>query len=283
MGDKTGFGDRMKGYEAAEAARRFMPLLPICVRLDGKRFSKWTQGLARPYDERLSRLMVAVTVDLVTQTSAAIGYTQSDEISLVLYSEDPTKRVYHDGRVQKINSVLAASATARYNRLARELLPERAEQPAIFDCRCWAVPTLEEAVNTLLWRELDATKNSVSMAARHYYPHETLHGLDGRAMQELLHQEGVNWNDYPAFFKRGTFVRRRAVTRAFSAEELEALPERHAARSDPDLVVTRHLVEPMEMPPFSKVTNRVGVVFRGEAPGVASPPPAAQEGTLRGP
>lgn len=79
-------------------------------------------------------------------------------------------------------------------------------------------------------------------------------------------QKGVNWNDYPAFFKRGTFVLRRTVERRFTAEELAVLPERHAARSNPDLLIARSEVRAVELPPFGKVTNRVGVLFNGEEP-----------------
>ena len=112
MTDKTAFGDRMKLYERMEAGRRFMPRLPICVRLDGKGFSKWTRGLARPYDPRLSALMEHVATRLVEETQAVIGYTQSDEISLVFYTADPKAQVFFDGRIQKMTSVLAAMTTA---------------------------------------------------------------------------------------------------------------------------------------------------------------------------
>ncbi len=77
------FGDRMKLYEAVESDRRFMPLLPVCARLDGKRFSKFTEGLARPYDKRMADLMCKTAAYLVEETNANIGYTQFDEISLV--------------------------------------------------------------------------------------------------------------------------------------------------------------------------------------------------------
>ena len=69
-------GDRMKMYEQAEAGRRAMPLLPLCVRLDGRGFSRWTRDLDRPYDVRLQRLMVATTEALVQETGALVGYTQ---------------------------------------------------------------------------------------------------------------------------------------------------------------------------------------------------------------
>lgn len=85
---KDDMGDRLKSYEGVEADRRGMPFLPLCIRLDGKGFSKWTAKLRRPFDERLSTLMKDVTKHLVAVTNARIGYTQSDEISLVLMQDE---------------------------------------------------------------------------------------------------------------------------------------------------------------------------------------------------
>lgn len=263
-------GARMKAYEAHETQRRFLEGLPVVVRLDGKRFSRWTHGLARPYDDRLSGLMVDTARHLVEETGACIGYTQSDEISLILEAprsaDGKDGDVFLHGRVQKLTSILASMGTAFFNLRLPGRIPERAERPALFDCRAFVVPHREEAANVLLWRELDATKNSLSMAARHHYPHAALLNKSSAEQHELLHEVGVNWNDYPAFFKRGTFVQRRKVSRPFSAQELAELPEKHAARSNPGLVVERTVVQTIEMPPFRKVTNRVAVVFDGAEP-----------------
>ncbi|MBX2802475.1 MAG: tRNA(His) guanylyltransferase Thg1 family protein [Myxococcales bacterium] len=265
-------GDRMKEYEGREAQRRFLPQLPICVRIDGKRFSRWTKGLARPFDPRLSETMIATTERLVEETGAVVGYTQSDEISLVLFSADPKSQTYLDGRVQKLCSILASLTTATFNQECRQAMPERAERPALFDCRAWTVPTRHEAANALLWRERDATKNSLSMAAREHYSHRELHGKGSDVLHELLYQAGVNFNDYPAFFKRGTFVQRRSVSTPFTPEQLEALPPKHQARTTPDLVVTRTEIRRLDMPPFNRVLNRVEVVFEGADPVTESAP-----------
>lgn len=107
------------------------------------------------------------------------------------------------------------------------------------------------------------------MAARALYSHAELQDKSGSQMQELLFQKGVNWNDYPGFFKRGTFVMRKAMNRRFTEAELAELPPRHAARLDPDLVVSRAEVQPIELPSFGKVLNRVGVLFDGEEARVA--------------
>jgi len=259
-------GDRMKLYEGRETLRTAMPGLPVVVRLDGKTFSKWTRGLQRPYDPRLSLLMVEVTKELVRETGAVIGYTQSDEITLVMPVPGQETEPWLGGKFQKIVSITAAMATAHFNLRVAEVIPEKRGVRAYFDSRAWAVPSEQEAANAVLWRELDASKNSISMAARHYYSHKELHKKSGSEMQDMLHEKGVNWNDYPDFFKRGVFVRRVVEERKLAPEELESLPERHAARQNPDLVFTRSSVEVLPMPPFMKVVNRVGVIFHGQEP-----------------
>lgn len=260
------FSTRMKLYENQEAGRRLMPLLPMCLRLDGNNFSKFTRGLGRPYDKRLSDLMVALTNYLVAETGATIGYTQSDEISLVCFSDNFKSQVYFDGRVQKVESILAAKASVFFNKHLADFLPEKAEQSPVFDCRVWNVPNKAEAANVLLWREQDATRNSITMAAHEYYSHSQLFKKSTKEMQALLLEKDVNWNDYPAFFKRGSFIQKRKVLRKFSVDELERLPERHEARTNPDLQVERTEFVRIDMPPFGQVTNRVGVVFDGEEP-----------------
>ncbi len=261
-------GARMKEYESREAGRRFIPLLPVCARIDGKCFSNFTRGLERPFDKRLSDLMCETTAYLVGETQAEMGYAQSDEISLVWYSADYESKIFFDGRIQKINSVLAAMASAYFNRKLETAIPEKTGELPTFDCRVWQVPTLTEAANVFLWRELDATKNSISMAARCFYSHKELHKKSSNEMQELLFQKGVNWNDYPAFFKRGTFVQKRKVARKFTAEEIEKLPPEHEARKNPDLVFERAEMCYLDMPPFGKVTNREAVIFQGVEPRV---------------
>jgi tRNA(His) guanylyltransferase len=264
-------GDRMKQYEMAEAGRRAPPDLPILVRLDGKAFHTFTKGLERPFDPRLHALMDATTRHLVKESGALLGYTQSDEISLIFYNASPRAETFLGGRFQKLTSILAAMATAFFNRRLAQELPEKGDRLALFDCRAWVVPSLEEAANTLLWREQDARKNSVAMAAQHHISHTDLQGKSTREQQELLLQRhGVDWNDYPARSQRGAWFHRVEVTRTFTSDELEQLPPRHAARADPELQVVRHDIRALELPAFNLVQNRVGVIFHGEAPVTAS-------------
>jgi tRNA(His) 5'-end guanylyltransferase len=266
------FGDRMKLLESAEAGRRLMPLLPALARLDGKGFSRFTHGMERPFDKRMSDLMVETTKYLVQETNAVCGYCQSDEITLAWYSDDYNSQIYFDGKIQKMVSTLAAKCSVIFNRMLPDFLPqEYAERLPTFDCRVWNVPTLSEATNCFLWRENDATKNSISMAARHYFSHKSLDSKNGSEMQEMLWKEhGVNWNNYPDFFKRGTYVQRKKSVRKFTIEELELLPKLHEARKNPELLIERSDVMVVAMPKLSSVANRVNVIFFGEDPKVES-------------
>ncbi len=258
-------GDRMKGYENAECDRRLMPLVPIMARVDGRAFHSFTRGFERPYDLTMSRCMVETALYLAKETNASMAYTQSDEITLCWHSSDTKSQVWFDGRVAKMTSQLAAHATLRFNRI---IPPHWALRNPTFDARVWAVPTRTEGANVFVWREQDATKNRISMAASSYYSPKELHGKSGSQKQEMLFTKGVNWNDYPAFFKRGTYVQRRVVMKKFTTDELDALPPMHEARKNPDLLVERSDWQELIMPIFTTITNREAVIFEGALPQV---------------
>ena len=221
--DSDDLGNRMKLYEGIEANRILIPQLPVVVRLDGKAFHSFTKGLKRPYDERFSNLMIETTEHLVDKTNARIGYCQSDEISLVLYLDDFNSEPIFGGRICKLTSIISSMCTAWFNSRIRAYIPEKENLLAYFDCRVWNVPNLTEAANVLVWRELDATKNAISMAAQSMFSHKQLQNKNGSQMQEMMHEKGVNFNNYPAFFKRGTYVRRVTKKIPFSAEEKKTL------------------------------------------------------------
>lgn len=263
MGDDL--GDRMKAYEARETERRFLPMLPVYARIDGRNFSGFTRDFRRPFDEHMHRAMVQTTSLLVGKTHAKIGYTQSDEINLVWMGERYDGGIFFDGKVLKMASVLASLATAAF---CREMSGHMDRLPH-FDCRVFQLPNRTEAANVFLWRELDATKNAISMAARSVYSHKALDHKNGAEMQEMLFAKGVNFNDYPVSFKRGTFVRRITVERPFTAEELERIPEKH--RPVADALVTRSQIVPLDMPKFATVTNREAVIFDGAEPALIIP------------
>lgn len=270
MTQKDSLGDRMKELEDREMGRRLMPMLPSVARLDGRSFHRFCRDLARPYDERLSRAMTALTEWLAQRYNANCAYTQSDEISLGWYdySEDRYGEPLFDGRVLKLCSALAADASVKFNKMLPQYLPEKTEHSPTFDCRIWNTPNLTESANSFLWRELDAARNSIQMAARAVFSHNACMNKSTSELQEMLFiEKGINWNDYPGFFKRGTFITRRRLQIPFSAEEIENLPPLHQARTDPDFTVERWVYHTWaDLPRFSTIKNRERFLFAGEEP-----------------
>lgn len=213
MAFQDSLGDRMKSYEFPDTQRKAFKGQPIVARLDGKAFHTFCKGLKRPFDERLSKLMIRVTSFLVDRFNANIGYTQSDEITLVWFADSTSSTEYvFDGRFQKMDSLIAAACTAKFNQELETFIPEKAAELPIFDCRSFVVPNLLEAYHSVLWRQQDCTKNAISMAAQSMFSHKSLQGQNGSQMQERMWAEkGVNFNEYPAAFRRGTFARRVKV------------------------------------------------------------------------
>lgn len=202
-------GSRMKSYESIETMQKFPPNSILCVRIDGRSFSKFTRGLARPYDTRLSTLMIETMKYIVEEHKCLIGYTQSDELNFVLLNKYEALCDF-DAKKQKLISAMASSATAYFNAHLSEYIPEKVGGVLPrFDCRIWAVPSEAEASNAILWREQDAIKNSISMLAQHHFSHKELQGVNTGLMKDmLLTQRDIRWDDQPKFFKSGTYAKR---------------------------------------------------------------------------
>lgn len=253
------FGDRMKGYEAAEDTR-LDPALPIYVRLDGRSFSRFTRGMERPFDPRMTEAMIQAAQHLVGALHPRIGYVQSDEISLLWQTDRPEAEPLFGARSLKLASICASLATAAFNHALPGVgLGAFADRLPHFDGRVANLPTRTEAANMMLWRERDAAKNAVSMAAHHHLSPKALHGKSTREMRAMLAGVGVEIDAFPCAFRRGTFLRRVNIMRQLTADELAAIPERH--RPTPDAWVTRTEVRAVPMPDFHLVANREAVIF----------------------
>jgi len=197
-------GDMLKAIEASHELS-LLPNVPIYARLDGKAFSKFTRGMAKPYDHHLTELMAKVTATLVAETGATLGYTQSDEISLYWDNARTQADMMFCGRRDKFLGELAGLATASFMRGAMEHFPERLDKLPRFDCRVFNC-SREDAANFFVWRQLDAEKNSVTLAASEHFSHNSLQGVPSKERRERLFEVGDPWEAYPDFFKRGLFV-----------------------------------------------------------------------------
>lgn len=110
-------GDRMKGYEGV--SRNFLTRrVPAIIRLDGKAFHTFTKGMEKPFDLVLTQAMQETMKYLCENIQGCVlGYTQSDEITLVLtdYATIQTD-AWFGYNIQKMCSVSASMATMAFNR-----------------------------------------------------------------------------------------------------------------------------------------------------------------------
>lgn len=263
---KDTLGDRCKFFESLQNSSKAMPHLPLFVRLDGKNFHNFTKGLTRPYDSRLTHCMVETTKYLVDKLQASVGYTQSDEITLLWYVPSYKKKSSYifDGRAQKIVSVTAGMASAVFTKLISQSIPEKAHLIPCFDSRTWQVPTLEDMCDVFIWREDDATKNSVSMAASTYFSHKQLHLKNSTDKLDMLFDSGIHWADYPSSFKRGTYVQKKLIETVLTDAQWEKIPVNK--RPDRNIPVTRHKIVELDLPPVRKIANLADVLLHCCAP-----------------
>lgn len=227
---KDSLGDLLKAQEKGEAGRKADPCLPLMARIDGKCFSKFTKGLERPFDPRFARLMVETTKHLVEESEALLGYCQSDEVTLFWNNnkeEHSNREYWFGGKFQKLTSVLAGTASSFFSANLPHHLPEKVGKYPVFDARVWNVPDMEHVYKNFLWRWKDAQKNSVPMYARHFFSHKSLQGKTSTEMRELLRTISKPWEELPAFFREGTYVRRERILLVPSDESLRSIPEEY--------------------------------------------------------
>lgn len=199
------FGDRMKKYE--NAYRFYLPeKMPVIIRIDGRAFHSFTKGLEKPFDDTLIEMMWDTARYLCENIQGCkLAYHQSDEISLLLTNYDKLNtESWFDNNLQKIVSNSASLATAKFNELRDHFFPNK--PLALFDSRAFVLPR-DEVTNYFLWRQQDASKNSISMVAQANFTQKQIHGLKGPQMQEKLFQEkGINWNNLETWKKRGACI-----------------------------------------------------------------------------
>ncbi|KAL4496171.1 hypothetical protein ABPG72_012908 [Tetrahymena utriculariae] len=228
--NKKPIGDRMKEYEQ-NARSKIDPSLPAIMRIDGHSFSKFTKGLKKPYDEWLHKLMVETTAALISEFNFTIGYTQSDEITLVyLPSFDKSGKLNdypYANQIMKLVSLSSAFATNYFTRGIlrgiqhktinledyQESTKSKLQNPkCYFDSRIFNVPSIQEVFSNIYWRSCyDCIKNSVSMVAYVNFPVKVTDGLHTQAkIKKLLDEKNIDWNkDFSNHFKYGTFIKKR--------------------------------------------------------------------------
>lgn len=214
-------GDRMKTYEAVSKGY-LMRRTPVIIRIDGCHFHTFTRNFDKPFDRVFIDSMQWTMWHLCNSIQGCVlGYTQSDEISLVLCDYKRLESAaWFDDQIQKICSV-SASLASMFFRMAYDASIEEYEEaegesfdseryhdayffnPAYFDARCFNLPK-EEVCNYMIWRQQDAERNSILGLSQALYTHKELQGIKCKELQDKMFTEkGVNWNDLETCKKRG--------------------------------------------------------------------------------
>lgn len=224
MSNNDTLGDRMKGYEDTTRFR-LIRRMPVIIRLDGRAFHTFTKCLKHydesmkdtPFSIKMHDVMCFTTLGLMSQVQNAVfAYTQSDEISILLRDWDKHEtEQWFDGNIQKIVSISASTASVVFNHFFDEEVrkAETYKELAQFDARVFNLPE-SEVTNYFIWRQQDASRNSVQMLGRFHFSQKQMHGKNNSQVQDMLMLEkGINWNDIPTWMKRGTCAVRNTAIR----------------------------------------------------------------------
>lgn len=204
---KDELGERIKRYYE-DALRITLPRQThVVLRIDGRSFHQFTRDLERPYCQPLANALDQAALTLCQEMMGCrFAFGQSDEYSFLLTDYETEKTpMWFDGNLQKIVSVAASVFTAAF---AREFPSPKLPS---FDCRVLVIPQASEVEKYFIWRQLDASANSLNMLASAHYTHEELLGKSEAEKHNLLHEKGLNWAKQPAEFKRGRSIRRDEI------------------------------------------------------------------------
>ncbi len=197
---------QMRKYEQS-LDQVILPDLYLAARLDGNRFTRLTKEICKfkaPFDDQFRDMMIETVKAIMNYGFRVIyGYTQSDEISLLFHPDEDT----FGRKVRKYNSLLAGVASAAFS--------SQLGKQAIFDCRMVPLPTLERVQDYFQWRQEDAHRNSLNshcywlLRSQGKSVDEATNMLSGKSVafkNELLFQNGINYDKLPSWQKRGIGV-----------------------------------------------------------------------------
>lgn len=220
----SNLGNRMKEYESRNQYY-LQKRTPVAIRVDGRAFHSFTKGLIRPFDNIFQLSMIETMEAMCEQIQNCIfGYTQSDEISLILKDwKELNTSAWFDYRTDKLCSVSASLATYYFNQFFRQnaekiihagldkdyclTLEKCLQRIAVFDARTFNIPK-EEVTNLIYWRQLDAMRNSVLACGQALFSHKQIMNKSCNQIKEMMAEAGKPWENIPIYKQRGTACRR---------------------------------------------------------------------------
>jgi tRNA(His) guanylyltransferase len=200
------FDELDKKLRIFETAHDFCvpPNTYIVARIDGRGFTRLTKdkhNFERPFDISFRDMMVETVKHLMTCGFKVIyGFTESDEISLLFDFEETA----FARKTRKYNSILAGEASAKFSILLSDI--------ASFDCRISQLPRKQDVVDYFRWRNEDAHRNALNahcywmLRGQGLSKNAASKEIEGKSVSfknELLFQNGINFNELPKWQKRG--------------------------------------------------------------------------------
>ena len=183
---------------------RLMPNCYIMVMIDGKNFSKLVKNkFNKPFDDWFISTMDKTAVHLCKEVQNCVcAFVQSDEISLIIKDNTLTSSPF-EGRLCKLQSVIPSIATSFFNKelikrnlIAGMSIDDITNMPDYcFDCKAWTVPSINDAMSWILYRQIDCIRNSKQQFAQTYMTHKSLLNKDTDMQVALcLETTGNDWN-----------------------------------------------------------------------------------------
>lgn len=202
-------GNELKAIE--KSFESTLPLqTPVIMRLDGKAFHTFTRGFEKPFSHCIHNAMVEAASVLCKEIqNARFAYTQSDEISILIFEAADKSQTWFGNRVQKMCSVAASICSNVFNKKLKEEVESYdapAPQMAAFDVRVFSLPLDQQVQSYFQWRQEDAVRNSISMLAQAHFSHRKLHKKNRREMRSMLQSKGINWEDLRDWKKFGSVI-----------------------------------------------------------------------------
>ena len=247
--------DEIKKVVAESGAVKFKRFNPICLdrnkhlilRIDGHKFSAFTQGFDKPFDLDIMEAMLRTTEDLLKYFKGVVAYTQSDEITILVPKPNDVSVYDFNGHRSKLESLAAGYASARFNNHLLTLYVNKMSadisdpyvrfnpfgpQPAYslkhkkitggfahFDCRAIHPTSDQTIVDCFRWRQLDAFRNGTSILARDIVSEKKLEKLGTEERIKLLEDAKYPLSEQPTHILHGTWIKKK-ITHPKTGEKI---------------------------------------------------------------
>lgn len=206
-------------YEYVKKFEKENYLLPdtyIVIRVDGKGFHKFSSkyNFTKPNDLTALEVMNTAAHNVMNQfTEVLMAYGDSDEYSFLLKKLS----AIYERREMKLISLFSSSFTAYYMMEFQKHFDLSSSMVPLFDARAVLYPNLEVVKDYFRWRQVDCHINNlyntsfwklVESGLTNQEAENKLMGTLSSDKNEILYKLGINYNNEPEIFKKGTiFIR----------------------------------------------------------------------------